>query len=219
MDNPQTKTYPVQKITAGDIKITGDGTSSGWKHATLLTDFSYPWEDDTPLRTSFKALHDNHSVYFLFDVEDPHVHVEQVTGDKMEVIDCSRVEIFFRKDERLSPYYCLEIDATGRVLDYCGYFHRQFDFTWSWQANSILTSSKRHEKGYIVEVAISKQSLTSLGLLDDSLVLQAGLFRADNTHTVRPREHMRWISWLRPDAATPDFHIPSAFGRLQLVDQ
>jgi hypothetical protein len=217
MANSQIKTYHIQKIAAGEVSITGDGTSPGWKHASVLTDFSYPWEKEIPLRTAFKAVHDKQSVYFLFDVDDPHAHVELVTHDKMEVIDCSRVEIFFRKDQQLSPYYCLEIDATGRVLDYRGYFHRQFDFGWCWPSNSMTVASRRHEKGYVVELGISKQSLSELGLLsDNSWRLQAGLFRADNTHTVRPREHMRWISWVRPDAASPDFHIPSAFGLLQL---
>ena len=216
-DNSQLKMYPIKKIADGGVHITGDATSPGWNQGLPLGDFSYPWEKETPRRTSFKAVHDTHTIYFFFDVDDPHVHVEKSTDDKMDVIDCSRVEIFFRKDAQLSPYYCLEIDPTGRVLDYQGYFHRQFDFAWSWPANSMSVATRQNMAGYTVEIAISKQSLCSLGLLsEDRGQLQAGLFRADNTHPVRPREHMRWISWMRPDAPTPDFHIPSAFGLLQL---
>lgn len=167
---------------------------------------------------SFKALHGERWIYFLFDVNDPRIHVEVDTNNKLEVIDSSRVEIFFRKDERLSPYYCLELDATGRVLDYCGHYHRRFDFDWTWPSDSMVVKARNYTGGYTVEAAVSKDSLKALGLLSaKSPHLQAGLFRAECTHTVAPRDHMRWISWVRPDSASPDFHIPSAFGVLDLA--
>jgi len=212
---PQTP-YLVRKIS-GDIAVTGGGSSPVWKQSASLVDFSYPWESATARQTVFKSVHGDHWIYFLFEVDDPQVHVEVVTDDKLEVIDSSRVEIFFRRDERLSPYYCLEMDAAGRVLDYCGNFHRQFDFSWVWPADSLVVKAMRHPGGYTVEAAVSKDSLKSLGLLSaTSPHLQAGLFRAECTHTVAPRDHMRWISWIHPDSATPDFHIPSAFGVLNL---
>jgi hypothetical protein len=210
------KPYLVRKIS-GDLAVTGDGSSPEWKQSASLVDFSYPWEKETARRTAFKSVHGERWIYFLFEVDDPQVHVEVVTNDKLEVIDSSRVEIFFRTDERLSTYYCLEMDAAGRVLDYCGHFHRRFDFSWGWPAESLEVKARRHGGGYTVEAAVSKDSLKSLGLLSTtSPHLQAGLFRAECTHTVAPREHMRWISWIHPDSASPDFHIPSAFGELNL---
>jgi hypothetical protein len=212
------KPYLVRKIS-GDITVTGDGSSPAWQRAECLSDFSYSWEKETAPRTRFKSLHGERWVFFLFEVEDRHVHVDEIANNKLAVIDSSRVEIFFRKDERLSPYYCLEMDAAGRVLDYCGHFHRQFDFDWTWPANSLVVKASNHPAGYTVEVAVSKDSLNSLGLLSAvNPQLQAGLFRAECTHTVAPRDHMRWISWMHPDSPSPDFHIPSAFGVLSLVD-
>jgi len=215
MDNTTIKSYKVHRVSEGDISLTGDGNSIGWRQAACLDDFSYPWEKSRPRRTSFKAVHDERWVYFLFDVEDSNAYADTAMGNKLDVIDSARVEIFFRQDEQLSPYYCLEIDAVGRVLDYKGHHHRQFDFAWSWPANGLNVAARRSENEYTVEIAISKQSLHALGLLSGSL-LQAGLFRAECTHTVNAREHMRWISWVKPAADTPDFHIPSSFGVLSL---
>jgi hypothetical protein len=50
-----------------------------------------------------------------------------VKNDKLEVVNSERVEIFFRKDEALTPYYGLELDANGRVLDYEAEYHRKFN--------------------------------------------------------------------------------------------
>jgi hypothetical protein len=210
------KPFLVRKIS-GDIAVTGDGSLPVWQHAESLVDFSYPWESGPAPLTSFKSVHGDRWIYFLFEVEDRQVHVDGVTNNKLEVIDSSRVEIFFRQNERLSPYYCLELDAAGRVLDYCGNFHRQFDFSWVWPTDSLVVKARRHPEGYTVEAAVSKDSLRALGLLSATTPnLQAGLFRAECTRTVAARDHMRWISWIQPDSATPDFHIPSAFGVLNL---
>ena len=212
------KVYLVRKIP-GDIIVTGDGASPMWQRAERLTDFSYPWETEVPSRTSFKAIHGERWINFLFEVDDRAIHVDVIDDYKLEVIDSSRVEVFFRKDEILTPYFCLEMDAAGRVLDYRGNFHRQFDFNWSWPFGSLVVKACRHGEGYTVEAAVSKESLISLGLLSSaSPHLQAGLFRAVCTHTVAPRDHMRWVSWAHPDSVSPDFHIPSAFGLLHLVD-
>lgn len=211
------KTYFVKKVIR-DVIVTGDGISAAWSDAEELSDFSYPWESERAPRTTFKALHNEHWIYFLFDVDDAQVHVDIIDNNKLEVIDSSRVEIFVRKDESMSPYYCLELDAAGRVLDYIGHYHRQFDFKWTWPSNALVVAARRNHKGYSVEGAISKLSLADSGVLTGNNQLQAGLFRAECTHTVAARDHMRWISWIQPDSATPDFHIPSAFGTLQLMD-
>ncbi|MGC3943536.1 MAG: sugar-binding protein [Chryseolinea sp.] len=211
-------TYVAHK-TPGDFVISGDGSSPRWQQSTSLTEFRYPWETEIPSRTSFKSLHGDQWVYFLFDVDDLNVHVEVKSNNKLEVIDSSRVEIFFRVNEQLSPYYCLELDPRGRVLDYIGHYHRQFDFDWIWPDGGLAVKASTRPGGYIVETAISKESLKTLGLLaGGKQQLQAGLFRAQCTRTVVPKDHMRWISWIQPNSETPDFHIPSAFGLLDLEE-
>jgi Carbohydrate family 9 binding domain-like len=215
-DNP--KTYSVKKITAEAIIVTGQGDSPHWNNGTELTDFTYPWEAETPPLTSFKAVHNNNWLYLLYQVKDDNVQVLVKENKKIEVVYSDRVEIFFRKDDKMSPYYGLELDPHGRVYDYEATFHRQFNDQWTWPAGHLKVMASRTNEGYTVEVAISKESLKQLGLMKGNK-LEAGLFRGNCIEMTEGKDsNIKWISWVRPDSETPNFHIPSAFGLLVLED-
>jgi hypothetical protein len=215
--NEGLKTYSVKKIT-GKLELSGKGDDPAWKRAHILTDFHYPWENGAPPPpTRFKALHNAEWIYFFFEVEDPAVFLSVKDNDKYEVAGSSRAEIFFKIDDDLRPYYCLELDPLGRVLDYEGTYHRDFNLNWSWPKDQLLVKTHRASDGYSVEFAISKSSLKKLSLLKDN-VLQAGLFRADSFQDADGTRDFKWISWVKPDSKTPDFHIPSSFGLLRLED-
>lgn len=207
------KTYSVKRITRA-LTLSGKGDDLQWKTAHVLSDFHYPWEKEKTPPTTFKALHDGAWVYCLFDVKDSSVYIHVDTNDKSEVAASSRAEIFFKADDKLNPYYCLEIDPLGRVLDYEGTYHRQFNGKWSWPKDQLIVKTNQRNDGYTVEFAVSKASLQKLGLLKDG-TLQAGIFRADCVRTSGETE-FKWISWGHPDSPTPDFHIPSSFGLLRL---
>ena len=134
----------------------------------------------------------------------------------MEVVDSDRVEIFFRRDEQLDPYYCLELDPLSRVLDYKAGYYRQFDFEWHWPGlKDLVVNGMFSEPGYAVEGSATLASLSRLGLLQNN-ILEAGLFRGQCLK-LPPEPEFKWISWAKPESSTPDFHIPSAFGRIVLV--
>jgi hypothetical protein len=210
-----TRKYHVPFIQ-GDITLSGKGDDPQWQQAASLSDFVYPWETGTPPLTQFQALHNDEWLYCLFTVNDDHAYVhEPGSNDKRAVVKSSRAEIFFRRDEGLNPYYCLEIDPTGRVYDYEARYHRAFDPTWSWPDGALIIETDRTPTTYTVEIAISKASLKALGLLRDNRI-EAGLFRADRIPNTQSAGAFKWISWVMPDATTPDFHIPSAFGVLEL---
>jgi hypothetical protein len=210
------KTYSVRKIGAA-LEISGKGDDPVWKKAHVLSDFDYPWDEDDPEPTKFRSLHNDDWLYCLFEVTDRDVNILQAKNDKWEVASSSRAEIFFKQDDKLSPYYCLEIDPLGRVLDYEGKYHRNFDLNWQWPPEQLVISTKRTKHGYTIELAISKNSLKALGLMKNN-TLQAGLFRADCSHKIKDRPEFKWISWAKPESETPDFHIPSSFGILYLEE-
>lgn len=214
--NEGTKTYQVKKITVA-IEPSGKGNHPLWKNASELSDFSYPWEKGTPPLTKFRAMHNDTWLYCLFEVVDDNINIQQITNDKAEVAASSRVEIFFRKDDKLKPYYGLELDPLGRVLDYECTYHRNFNSQWSWPAGHLIVKTERRQNGYSVEIAISKASLEKLGLLKNK-TLQAGLYRGDCFLKTDGSPDFKWISWVKPDSKTPDFHIPSSFGILTLED-
>jgi hypothetical protein len=211
------KTYSVNKLQGKELVVTGTGDAPQWKNAIELTDFIYPWEKETPPFTSFKALHSKDWLYLLYKVKDDHINVLVKTNEKAEVISSDRVEIFFRKDDQMLPYYGLEMDPHGRVFDYLAEYHRKFTSTWSWPAGELIIKANKVADGYTVEVAISKKSLKQLELLNGNRI-EAGVYRGECVEITEDNSKIKWISWVRPDSATPNFHIPSSFGILLLED-
>jgi|WetSurSiteA1Bulk_404760.scaffolds.fasta_scaffold03225_6 hypothetical protein len=166
---------------------------------------------------TFRALWDDLNFYFRFDVTGSGILTFVKDNYKMEVVDSDRVEIFFRADDQLNPYYCLEMDPLGRLLDYKARFYRQFEYDWQWPGSrNISVKSGPTASGYFVEGMITLESLKKLHLLNNN-ALQAGLFRGQCIRLPDPEAEFRWISWIRPESENPDFHIPSAFGIIKLV--
>ena len=215
--NSDGQTYSVKKISPGPININGKGNAAQWATANVLIDFTYPWESATAPATSFAALWDGEWLYCLYRVRDDSIIVYQNTNDKHEVGASDRVEIFLKSDDNMSPYYCLELDASGRVLDYSAAYYRKMYYDWQWPKEQLIVKASHTKGGYIVEAAISIQSLKALGLLKDNR-LQAGLFRAERKGIINGKPDLRWISWINPKSEQPDFHIPAAFGILQLEE-
>lgn len=212
-----TDTYTVNKIPNQTLKITGQGTDEHWQKANSLTDFSYPWRKETPPKTEFKALYDEEWFYFLYRAEDPEIITKSdpTINQEMEVVNSDRVEIFFKKDDQMNPYYSLELDARGRILDTKGKYYRDIDFDWNWPEGHLIVEASMDENGYWVEGKISFESLRQLDMLGEGF-LRAGLYRGEYQTLVDGKRETKWISWIKPDSETPDFHIPSSFGVLKL---
>jgi hypothetical protein len=209
------KIYSVKRIANRGLSLDVNIKHPIWDKANILSDFSFPWEDEVSPKTVFRALYDNDYFYFRFDVEDDNVLTHVKDDHKMEVVDSDRVEIFFRQDEKLNPYYCLEMDARGRVLDYVTRYYRDFDYEWQWPGtDNLIVKARENSRGYVVEGKITLSSLMELGLLKDN-ILQAGLYRGYCMKLPKPKAELIWISWVKPEVDKPDFHIPSSFGLLK----
>jgi hypothetical protein len=210
------KTYAVKR-TDRPLQLTGRGTDAAWRDATEVTGFTYPWRDDQPPATRFKALWDDEHFYFLYRAADTEIIAKTANGGERDVVNSDRVEIFFKSDDRMDPYYALEMDALGRVLDTEGRFYRNIDYQWQWPAGHLILKASTDSEGYWVEGSISLASLRTLGLLQGR-ELKAGLYRGEYLTNADGETEVRWISWVTPDSEKPDFHIPSSFGLLTLVD-
>ena len=205
--------YQVQKIRKAFFGRKKMNQDSFWSKSRALTTFIFPWNDEAPPATIFRALHDTKYFYFRFDVIDTDILVSRASNDKMSVLDSDRVEIFFRSDEKMKPYYGIEIDPLGRVLDYKADFYRKFDYTWRW--NGITVRAGYTLNGYRVWGCLPVESLINLGLIKENK-LQVGLFRGKCFSDPAGEISFKWISWVKPDSETPDFHISSAFGEFKL---
>jgi len=211
----QKKDYLVKKIT-NEVLVTGYGTDSLWVHAIEMSDFSYPWRNETPSSTIFKALWSDSFFYFLFIVEDSEViSLQKGIGEK-DLLNSDRVEIFFKPKEVTKPYYALEMDAMGRCLDTEGVFDKNVDFNWNWPVEHFILKASQTKKGYVVEGSISFESLRLLGIYKDDKKLYTGLYRGEYYTLPSKKIDVKWISWVKPDVKS--FHTPSAFGVLKLIE-
>ena len=219
-DNMEMPTYRVKPIPTGQLQIDGHGGDVLWNTAEVLTDFQYPWREEEPPATAFRALYDDEHLYFLYRAADPQIITKSEGAGERDVVNSDRVEIFFKKDDRMDPYYSLELDALGRILDTEGRFHRKVDFNWNWPAGHLVVRASQDEDGYWVEGSVTWSSLKELGMYDEGgESLYAGLYRGEYSTKANGETEVKWISWVKPDSDTPDFHIPSSFGRLLLLPQ
>ena len=213
--NPNLKpSYSVRPLS------TKAGSHDIWAGVEVLDHFVQPWTKGPVQRTCFSALYDQRSLYVRYVVEDSKILIYRDMDDKLEVAFSDRVEIFFKSDGAMNPYYCLEIDPMGRVLDYRASYYRNFDYGWHWPEGQLSLKTENSTNGYTVELNIGLDSLRDLGILNNG-TMGAGLFRGDckNLGDPKGREpQINWISWMDPGTEFPDFHVPTAFGELILLD-
>ena len=208
------KIYKVKKLRD---KVSGI-ESLDWEKVESLKDFKYPWIPDKETKMSFKGCWDDVYFFFRYDVTDENIRIYHDTDKKDEVEMSDRVEIFFRINDKLSPYYCLEMDPDGRILDYEAHYYRNINKLWSWPYGQLKIITKKNIDSYVVQGHISIKSLKNLNLWNDGYV-QAGLFRGDCISLDGRKAVLKWVSWVHPETKDPDFHVASSFGELHFVEK
>ncbi len=212
------KTYKVNFTPRKDEVLLGDGQHSIWNEANSLTDFSSPWDTQPVKKIEFKALHNAEKIFFQFKVHDHQVHIHSSENRKNSIDNSDRVELFFRSDSSLNPYYCLEIDPLGRIMDFKAKPNKEFDFNWNWPIKDIEIKSRIASLFFIVEISITIQSLKELHLLKNGKI-ETGIYRAKYNKKKNGSFEPTWIPWVDPNTETPNFHTPTSFGLLVLDNQ
>jgi hypothetical protein len=207
--------YSVRSIGTLDFEIKGDLSNSLWDKASTLSDFMSPWDAEDISKIEFRALHNSDKLFFSFKVFDTKRHIIKKDNSNASINDSDRVELFFRSDSIMSPYYCLEIDPTPRIMDFKALPNKQFDFDWSWPAGELEVKSEITENYFIVEGSISLSSLKKIGLLKKNTI-EIGIFRAKYNEVKIGEFEPTWITWVDPNTAEPNFHTSTSFGLLEL---
>ncbi|PWA11622.1 sugar-binding protein [Flavobacterium laiguense] len=215
--NDEIKEYVVNLIEKNQLVISGKGDDELWDCAMPLTDFCSPWDSKKQSEITFKALWDRENLFFSFTVLDSSIHIEKLDDSIDSINNSDRVELFFRPDISLNPYYCLEIDSAARIMDFIAYPNKDFDFNWSWPKNDIVVKSSVNENSFTVEGSISIQSLKDFNLIKNNKI-EVGVFRAKYFKGQNGCFEPTWITWVNPNTETPNFHIASSFGTFVLKE-
>tara|TARA_R110002072_G_scaffold68937_2_gene167449 strand:- start:81 stop:722 length:642 start_codon:yes stop_codon:yes gene_type:complete len=211
------KKYNVKSIEIDTLILNGKGDNIIWNKAEILTDFVSAWDDNIPNRIEFRSLWDSKNLFFFFKVFDNEVNINKKDNSKKSIGDSDRVELFFKTNDSLTPYYCLEIDPTSRILDFKANPKRNFEFDWNWPKKDLVVKSDIQNDFFTVEGAISIASLKKLELIKNDKI-ETGIFRAKYNKSENSRYEPTWISWVNPNTKLPDFHTPSSFGVLNLLE-
>ncbi len=198
-------------------RYSGNLSQLDWSQAEVLSDFESPWSAGEVQRTEFRALWQDDFLHFRFEAWDD--TPTRGVGETMKerVLASDRVEIFFTPDLTLRPYYCLEMAPSGETLVYRGHFYREMD--WDWRLPGLEVRAETLPHGYQVTGHLPLSILRELGVLAlDRRTMWVGLFRADFSWDAAGQLERRWMPWVVPDTARPDFHVPGAFGSLRLED-
>ncbi len=208
------KTYPVHFSETLDFAV-----------SSQLDDFTFPWQERACPVTIFRAVWNDEYLRFRFEVEDDDLVLDESGELHAAALGSDRVELFFATSRDLStPYFGAEMEPRGSVYDYQAVYHRHFDD--SWEFRDLRFSGELLEGGYQVEGTFSMQELKELGCLEAGSLLAgslqgqhiiAGVYRAEFSHG--PDGVIQdWISWIDPQVTTPDFHVPSSFGKFLFLD-
>lgn len=204
------KEYQVVLRDKNQKKDKEISTVSFWDRTNCLTDFCSPWSSDPFSKIEFRAFWDLENFFFNFRVFDTNIHLDQKEDGFDSIANSDRVELFFRTNDSLNPYYCLEIDTAGRIMDFKARPDKDFDFSWKWPKNNLEVKTSRDDISFVVEGRISIQSLKDLNLIRNNTI-EAGVFRAKFSKNISEEYEPTWISWVNPNTETPNFHIASSF--------
>lgn len=191
-------------------------SSLPWQESNVLCDFTSPWENVSIDKIEFRALHDTSHFYFKFKVYDSKLHIVSDDDSNDSINNSDRVELFFRSDSLMQPYYCLEIDPTPRVMDFKALPNKEFDFDWNWPKGEINVESSVEAEYFEVQGTISLKSLEDFNLLKEGKI-EAGIYRAKYNQKEDLSFEPLWITWVDPNTEEPNFHIASSFGVLELI--
>lgn len=200
-------------ISAPQVKhISVDGKKEDWQQIPVAVNgLTAPWDGAGKDRTAFSVCHDKKKLYFLYEVSDTTI-IYNDEKTEASVGSSDRIEFFFSKDPAMADYYCAEIDPQGKVMDYHARSYRKFDLDWNFKGLKLATHIGKDS--YIVEGSIPLKSLEDMGVISPEGEIRLGVYRAD--YYGQKENEVSWLTWIVPDAAGPDFHIPSSLGVLKL---
>lgn len=148
--------------------------------------------------------------FFSFEVTDSTLTLTEPFRNESDVEPEDRIELFFSPTAEMQEYYCAEIDAKGRVLDYKANYYRKLDYSWNF--SSLEIHSHLTPWGYRVGGSILRSELEKLGLnLTEGFWM--GVFQDD----FRPDGSVHWYSLIPTKDSVPDFHKPDVLFKCRMT--
>lgn len=196
-----------------EIALNAQHSAAEWQNASPIS-FSADWQgknSDPARETQVRILWSKQTLYlrfecryrelFLFQDSDPNGHRDHLW-------DRDVAEAFLQPDPSRERFYKeFEVSPNGMWID-LDIFPGGMSDLKSGLRRSVVLDDKAHT--WAAELAIPISALTKR--FDPSVIWRANFYRVEG-----PKEPRAYLAWQPTHTENPNFHVPSAFGRLRFA--
>lgn len=216
-DQPPLSSAASAEIVAAyvphDIKLNAGRPAAEWHSASPVA-FCSDWQGkdaDAERETKVRVLWSLRTLYLRFECRYRELYLfadGDTNGRRDHLWDRDVAEAFLQPDPSRERYYKeLEVSANGMWIDLDISPGGLADLQSGLQRSVFLDQKSRI---WAAELAIPMKSLTAH--FDSKLVWRANFYRVEGT-----KEPRAYLAWQPTNTPEPNFHVPSAFGRLRFA--
>jgi len=216
-DQPPLCSAPSSEIVAAylahEIKLDAAHPAAEWQGASSVA-FCSDWQGENPdpgRETRVRVLWSTRTLYLRFACRYRELYLfadSDPNGRRDHLWDRDMAEAFLQPDPSRERYYReFEVSPNGMWIDLDISPGGLADLKSGLQRAVVLDEKSRT---WAAELAIPMKSLTAH--FDPKAVWRANFYRVEGTK--EPRAYLAWQPTKTPQ---PNFHVPSAFGRLRFA--
>jgi alpha-galactosidase len=214
--DPSCATLPGEIIAtyvAHEITLNASHTATDWKNARPVV-FCSDWQGKNPdpgRETTVRVLWTQQTLYLRFECRYRELYVfadAQPNRRRDHLWDRDVAEAFLQPDpSRMHFYKEFEVSPNGMWIDLDISPNGLADLK-SGLRSSVFLDEKAHI--WTAELAIPMKALTSN--FDSNAVWRANFYRIEGA-----KEPRTYLAWQPTGTPQPNFHVPSAFGKLRFA--
>jgi alpha-galactosidase len=201
----------VAAHVATEVRLDAAHPADDWRHATAIA-FCSDWQGKNPdpgRETKVRALWSPQTLYLRFECRYRELYVfadSDPDGRRDHLWDRDVAETFLQPDPSRERYYReFEVSPNGMWVDLDIFPGGRADLRSGMQ-RSVVLDEKSHI--WTAELAIPMKSLTLQ--FDPAAVWRANFYRVEGK-----KEPRAYLAWQPTGTPQPNFHVPSAFGKLR----
>jgi alpha-galactosidase len=201
----------VASYVAQEIMLDAAHPAKEWQGSVAIV-FCHDWQGKNPdpeRETRVRVLWSSQTLYLRFECRYRELHLfddSDPNGRRDQLWDRDVAEAFLQPDpSRERNYKEFEVSPNGMWID-LDIFPGGLADLKSGMTRSVFLAEKGHR--WRAELAIPIKALTSS--FDPNAVWRANFYRVEGAK--EPRAYFAWQPTGTPE---PNFHVPSAFGRLR----
>jgi len=194
-----------------EIKLDAAHPTPEWQNAKPIT-FCADWQGQNPepaRKTQIRVLWSPQTLYLRFECRYRELFLFPDSGSngrRDHLWDRDVAEVFLQPDPSRERYYQeFEVSPNGMWVDFDIFPSGRADLKSAMTCSVVLDKASHR---WTAELAIPIRSLTSS--FDPNAVWRVNFFRVEGIQ--EPRHYMAWQPTHSPQ---PNFHVPSAFGKMR----